>query len=544
MHHHPHHHRPGGRRRSWRRTATLAALAPMLLLMGCQQILLPDGTPLPPNPTTRPGNVGMNVGWVADFSTELPFVDVVKMARPWVSNRTGQPWGQGGPLALDADGWIQRLDAGQYGTMLMLGVQGHYPAGRYTLLYDGSGTLRLDSPHARIISQQPGRWEVDMTPSATGGVQLQELATDPANPIRNIRFVMPGYEATYATQPFNPRFLQRLQPFDTLRFNWWMRVGGGSNGPGATAHWADRTTPTDAFQTDRGVALEYQIMLANQLDADPWFNLPHDADDAYVRAFAAQVRDHLEAGRTAYVEYSNETWNGGAPQAAYVMQKGTELGLATDAYQAGLRYTARRSAEIFAIWDDVFGGHTRFRRVIAGQAGNVWTGQQELGAVPEGSFDVLAMAPYVQCVRQLLVQPDGLAQVLALTDDQLLDRCETEVREQTPTVIRSWKTLATQHGLELAAYEGGQHLVGVNAAQQASAELTAKIGRVNRSVRMGDIYRLYLQQWKQLGGGEFVAFNSVARYDGTFGAFGSLEYQDQDPATAPKYRALVDAAGA
>ena len=41
---------------------------------------------------------------------------------------------------------------------------------------------------------------------------------------------------------------------------------------------------------DDGVALEYMIALCNELEADPWFCIPHTATDEYVREFAKQVK--------------------------------------------------------------------------------------------------------------------------------------------------------------------------------------------------------------------------------------------------------------
>jgi hypothetical protein len=515
----------------------VVALFVTCVLSGCTPILLPSGLPLPPNPV-RNGNVGTNLGFVADWSSELPFVDVIKSGRPWTSNRAGQPWGGGGPLALDANGWITHLESGQYADLALLNVQGHFPKGRYTLLFDGDGTLSFPSG-ATVVSRATGRWEVDVPVSSTG-VFLRESATNDANPIRNIRLIMPGYESTYGTQPFNPVFLQRLQPYDTLRFLWWMRTASTS-APGAMVNWSERTTPTYAFQSDHGVALEYMIQLANQLHVDPWFTLPHDASDDYVRQFATMVRNRLRTDLKAWVEYSNETWNGIYPSSTYTRQQGTALGLSSDPYQAQLFYTGRRAAEMFRIWEQVFGGRDRFVRVLASQASNPWTGQQVIaGAGGGANADVIAIAPYFTCVRELLATAEGAAQVVAMTDDEILDRCTAEIQGDVRTWISRYAQIARDSGLRLAAYEGGQHMVGIG-SQQGNLTLAAKLNQVNRNPRMYDIYGEYLDLWRSLGGDEYVNFTSCA-LSGQYGSFGVLEWQDQDPSTAPKYRAVTEAA--
>src|SRR5262249_1888804 len=147
-----------------------------------------------------------------------------------------------------------------------------------------------------------------------------------------------------------------------------------------------------------GVPVEVMVQLANTLGADPWFCLPHRADDDYVRAFATIVRDRLDPGRKAYVEYSNETWNHGYEQGRYATQRGRALNLSTNDTQAGLFYQARRATQVFALWEQVFGGRERFVRVLGGQTGSVWAGEQVLGF--ENSYrraDAIAIAPYFQC---------------------------------------------------------------------------------------------------------------------------------------------------
>jgi len=96
----------------------------------------------------------------------------------------------------------------------------HFPSGKYTLLYDGAGKIGFTFDTAKVISQSPGKMTVDVKIDGEG-VFLKILETNPSNPIRNIRFIMPGFENTYQTQPFHPVFLERLKPFKTLRFMDW-----------------------------------------------------------------------------------------------------------------------------------------------------------------------------------------------------------------------------------------------------------------------------------------------------------------------------------
>ena len=86
--------------------------------------------------------LGMNLSGIADWNTELPFFDVFRMSRPWVSQRKGAGWGQGPKLDLDEHGWVKRLEPDCWAETLMCTIEGgHYPSGEYIVLYDGEGEI-------------------------------------------------------------------------------------------------------------------------------------------------------------------------------------------------------------------------------------------------------------------------------------------------------------------------------------------------------------------------------------------------------------------
>ena len=59
----------------------------------------------------------------------------------------------------------------------------------------------------------------------------------------------------------------------------------------------------------RGVPLEVMIRLANDTGTEPWFTIPHLADDGLIVRMAETIRDQLDPGLRAWIEFSNETWN-------------------------------------------------------------------------------------------------------------------------------------------------------------------------------------------------------------------------------------------
>lgn len=44
------------------------------------------------------------------------------------------------------------------------------------------------------------------------------MSTNPANPLRNLRVVMPGFEQTAGRQPFHPWFLKSLERYSVSGF--------------------------------------------------------------------------------------------------------------------------------------------------------------------------------------------------------------------------------------------------------------------------------------------------------------------------------------
>ena len=497
-----------------------------------QVTAVPHGSAPPPHPS-----LGSNVSQVIDYSREWPFVDAFKSARPWIPQAQGASWGQGPPLQLDANGWILSLQPGQYAETILLDNaiddQADYPTGQYTLLYDGDGAISFDLQSASIVSQTPGRIVVNV-PSGQNGVYLIVSAVNSANPIRNIRFIMPGFESTYQTQPFHPTFLQRLQNYQVLRFMEWSLINGST-----IKNWPDRPTPSDYTYSWRGVPLEVAIQLANALNVKPWFNIPAQATDNYVTQFAAMVNSQLNASLKFYVEYSNETWNGGFSQNGYMRSQGQALGLSSDPTLAAAYYTAYRSVQIFNLIQS-----SRMIRVIASQAANSWLSDQTLGFQNAfASADALAIAPYFNCSDTatggfgVLGDPSTASQVAAMSVDQVIDIELQHINGCANQQMQSNSMVAQKYGIKMVGYEGGQSLVGYGGAENNST-LTALFKSANRSTRMTSLYAQYLQNWVAAAGDVFVHFTDVTSFS-KYGSFGSLEYQDQDPNTAPKYQALT-----
>ena len=467
--------------------------------------------------------LGVNLSGVTDYMTEVPFNDLWKTSREWVSNADGKPWGRGGELDLDDRGQVKSLRPGQFATTTVLTRDGG-PGGTYTLTYEGRGEFRIKGRGMKV-TPAPGRIEIDNPDGERMLIDLRE--TDPADPVRDIHLYIPGADASSGT--FAAPFLARTGRFEALRFMDWAETNGSE-----IETWADRPEPGDVRYTVNGVPAEVMVELVNELKVDPWFCVPHLADDDYVRRLAVLVRDSLDPSLDVYIEHSNEVWNYSFAQTKYAEQRGVELGLSDNRGQARLFYHAQRSGEIFDLFDRAFGGQkARVKGVLASQSANPWVSQQLLTdpAIVDRA-DCLAIAPYF---GHELGKKETAAEVAALDDAAFFARVDALVEAGAEKIAAHAKR-ADAAGLELVAYEGGQHLVGTRGAENNEA-LTERLIAANRSPRMGAAYARHLEIWAENGGGLYAVFSSVTA-PSKWGSWGLLEAENQSPAEAPKWQAV------
>lgn len=475
---------------------------------------------------------GINLGGIASWTSSWPFVDCFKIRRPWISgNLNGSVWDDGRPIATDADNWVTSLLPDQRAhTLIYDNNFGHYPAGRYVCLYEGQGVFQIGGD-AVEVSAAPGRIELDVTPT-NEGLWLAIYATNETDYIRNIRIIMPGFEASYQTQPFHPAFLDSLRSFDVIRFMDWQNTNH------TWSHdWSQRPKASDAgYNLGLGVPIEVMVDLCNELDADPWFCMSHRADDNYIEQFAALVESRLEQDRTVYIEHSNEVWNAIFPQYHYAVQESLARGIpADDDFQRAVRYHSERSVELFDIWDDHI-PRDRLVRVMGGWHSNTWvTGQLLDWNNAHAKTDAFATAPYFGNELGVGSNPPN---TLNMSADEVIDACLSIIDQERTQTQAQISTLDSYSGVDLVAYESGQHLVGVGSWVHNS-DLTELFIEANRHPRMYDAYVDDIQGWRSVGGGLMCAFSSCIT-PSQWGSWGILEYQDQSIDEAHKMRAWID----
>ncbi len=501
--------------------------------------------------------LGINTNEIMENDASVPFVDLMKMAMPFEEAR---PWLTKGVVKYDKNGWPNYIAKGaQAGTRFLNDLPaGTIPDGLYTVLYEGEGIIQYNHD-AHLVKRSFGR---DVILIRAGKDKILRAifkihATDPNNPIRNVRILLPGgicennqykrvdtasecrnsrflsFEKEYAGIIFNPDYLNYMKDFKVIRF---MNMSGITRNP--ISKWSQRNTinkQTWAGKSGvRGAPVEIMVALANKLEADPWFNMPHKADNDYIRQFATVVKQRLEPNLKAYIEYTNEAWNGIFTQTEYVKQQGMKLKLDKNKHKAGYKYYSMRSVQIFKIWESVFGNTDNLIRVMG-----AWTPYERLSDMllsyqeAYKYTDVLAIAPYFYPKLSTARKARSISDIFAyLYDDKEPNSIPNVIK-----LIKAQVKKAQQYGVQLVAYEGGQHLVDWD-NRNTQLNPTKLFIQANKSQRMEKAYTDLLTGWKKAGGTLFVNF-SAPRTSAWYGSWGTKEYLTQPLKHAPKHRSIL-----
>ena len=419
----------------------------------------------------------MNVGAIRYWTTAFPFADMVKNGSGWSSRDDRGTWG--GSLAARPDGYPAALQPGQRALLAVAWSGSRYPIGRYTVLWEGQGRVGFPLNRVSVHHAEPNRIVVDVAgDSEPLYVAIEE--TQVADPVRNVRVLWPGTEPNHAAQPFNPTFLEKLAPFSLLRFIDW----GGTNAS-PLVEWADRPQTSDlTYTSPKGVPVEMMVDLANRLGADPWFCVPHQASDDFVRRLAMLLQARLDPALRPHIEYRTRSGTGASRNSSGRRRSPTDS--VCRAPPACRRCSTRRGRSRSSGSSPTSTAPTEsLVRVIAGQA--VWNQFQESALAwrdTAAHTDVLAIAPYFKA--EAAGDPKNVAATLAMTSDRLLDQMLAHLRGKVASSIRTNAALARKHGLRLLGYEGGAHDTSGHfpvAHQEAVAALFATAHRHPRIAR-------------------------------------------------------------
>jgi len=477
--------------------------------------------------------IGTNLNGLSYWSTELPFQDVFKTSSAWVSG--SHEWDDKRQLDLDEHGWVRSLKPGQVANMVFFSDTTKFSgslARRYVVQHEGTGNLEY-AELARLVKHGDHHDLIEVE-RGSGNATITLTATNPKDYLRNIRITPEGSRVS-PDEIFNPVFLERLKGYQALRFGIWMLGESAEDLTTWSPRWQDRPKLQDARWTRNGAPIEIMVAIANRVRADPWFSLPHEADDEYMREFAELVARSLDPKLKVYLEYSNEVWNDTYAGTAYARKQGLALGLSKDPNEALLRFYAKRSVEMFSIWEKAL-GKERLVRLLSFQSDGMPEFSDEI-ALSFGDtrdhVDAVAIGPYFG--TDLAADAAGVAHTRKMNLDELMRELERSSLPKARAQMLAHAAVARKYRLPMIAYEGGQHLW--NMSGQEDPGLNALFYKANRDPRMGALYSRYLKDWTEAGGGLFMHELDCGSFPDA-GNWGALEHITQPRNEAPKFDAI------
>jgi len=502
--------------------------------------------------------LGINTADIREDTSSVQFLNLFKPAIPFAET---VPWGSSKDVEYDKNGYPTDLKGGQAGTKFL----NRLPAdtiedGFYTVLYDGEGEIFYGND-ARLIVHRPGKDVIEIKAGEDKilNASLFIKKTTKDNYIKNIRILPEGgicdgyphikvkiasdcnkgeflsFEEHHDKILFNPDYLNFMKDFQVLRF---MNMSGMTRNP--VENWSTRNTLDKATWGgraglySRGAPVEIMVALANQVNAHPWFSIPYKANDDYVRKFGEYVKANLNPNLKAYIEYSNEVWNPIFIHHDYAIEKGLEEKLDTSKSPAGYKWYSKRSVEVFKIWEKTFGSSEQLVRVLGSWASNQNMSSQILAY--EDAYkhtDAIAIGPYVSAHPKVLRKANSVDDVFKA----MMDKNSKWGMKTIISYIQKQQKVASSFGVDLIAYEGGQHLVDWD-TRKVDQHPNPLLYAANRDPRMGIVYDELMREWKQAGGKLFVAFSAPRIYS-WYGSWGVKEHIRQARADAPKYDSLL-----
>lgn len=498
-------------------------------------------------------DIGTNMAGLADYVTEVPFVNVMRNARTWYTKDVDNPdapfdSGHTGDLTYRSDGYPthvpQDIPESDYlqKVVTIWAITDGWTAGQYTILWEGTGTFAFWGSHQNLTQTGPNRIVFDFPNPIDGIFEMTIETSDIDDPIHNIRVLMPGSETTYEEEPFNPVWLELVQTFQTVRFMDWGQTNNwgetdGWNDP-SLFDWADRSQMDHyTWAYEKGIPYEMMVKLMNDYDLDGWVCVPHRASDDYMSEMAIYFRDNLEPNRHLTVEYSNEIWNWIFGQTNWVYEYGcVQNGLD---WPAGIVPYVQNCLDHFT--DAYAGEMDRITRAVGAFTGWPAITDTIVSNLTPGSFDAIAPTFYFGLSEAADEALDALGAAATASDIAFYARANMS---ESLMLINQHKTeMADPRGLPLIFYEGGQHLTphpfGVEPTYgQALLD-------VQRDTSMFNIYNEWFDSLRTLQVGDdpldLMHFSLVSQRSAQYGSWGMLESMDQDTTVipAPKYSSIL-----
>lgn len=516
--------------------------------------------------------LSLGLSSLSDWSTASPFLDRARVMRPFFAFRPGA-WESMSPdeLAegghLGPDGYPLHVPKGMAGIRTIWAWDSPFGAeqraGLYILTYDGTARVQLGGD-VTVASTAPNRIVFRSRNGEPFWMDITGIS--PKDPIRAISLLRAEHVAlAKAGAIFDPEWLSLVSQARELRFMNWMNT---NHDP--VANWDERPRPTDATYMMNGAPVEVMVRLANEAGIDPWFTMPHDADEAFLRSFATYVAENLDPRLKAHVEYSNETWNSLFGQFHWLRDQaiadwGADV---ADDWPAIFVYHTKKATEAALIWKDVFGAEAdaRLVTILGTQSGNKWLTDLQLRADAWAEREPQGFTPPAEVFQEVagtlyfggseMADPslrEELAERASRSSSDAINWLYMETAQNRdlpasmPVIIENLadqKAIAAAYGLRFVAYEGGQHShhsFGIeNLSEEDALSFTEILSDFVRSPEMAALYSQIWDAWREIGDGPFMHYTEMGAPN-RWGSWGLLSHPGD---STPRSRFLLERASA
>ena len=511
--------------------------------------------------------MGIGLRDIADWSTQFPFIDLMKQSRTWRNweDKKADP----NMITQNKHGWVTSLKPGQTaGTIFMTTFKGDpLPFKRLFIFYEGKGKIEYPWKGKKVSHEsKPG---LDVIEVEYGNHLLTITEIDIKNPLRNIRIIPESLLKNHLDgEIFNPKWLSRIESFPAVRFMDWMKTNNSKQ-----QYWHDRPQVLDRTWAPKGVPLEIMLQLSSVIDSDPWFNIPHLADDDYILNFAKVVKKYLKDNLQVYIEHSNETWNWQFKQSKYANIEGRALwGEIGSAY---MQWQGMRTAKVCNIFkQNVFLKNTSKIQCVLGVHPGGGRFYKEAADCPQYAkaagktcidhgVDHIAVTTYFhgglngpyrsqakksegKQHQKLILEwaSSGEEGVKKAFEQLLLGKHLRHVGKwkdykgvyaDAKQKFTAWNLRAKALGVGLIAYEGGPHITAAGHALQEEKVVQDFHIAVNRDPLIGQAYSEVLRAWQESEGGLHMHFVDISK-PSKWGSWGALENLFQP--TSPKWKVI------
>lgn len=280
---------------------------------------------------------------------------------------------------------------------------------------------------------------------------------------------------------YNPDYIEITKGYNCYRF---MELTKCNNSTQVT--WNDRTKPYEIAQGNKGIAWELVAEFCNIQKGDAWINIPHMADDNYIRQLAILMKEKLLYNQNVYVEYSNEIWNptfqgqhGWINTQAYNEVMGGNLELDYDGGSSNMwiwaqRYNARRCRQISNIWKEVWGANAinnRVRVVIGGWGAVLNHTKMQLEYLERTFPEPISSYIYGTATGSYYGETNPICLNSTSEADLFLAIRDDIINDETRYNYDSHKALCDKYGIKHTIYESGIDVSLSNYIGKASVDV-------------------------------------------------------------------------